>query len=468
MATFISNGTPITSPSPQYDIPLVSNNGVIKVSPNVFDGAWETGIYNPSSGAKTNANNRIRSVNKIIVQPATTYTLSLANGTPQARWCFYDENQEFISSASKATVTTPDNAHYATVYLAQDYTVETAPLCQIERGSTATPYMPYGQIYTDGTVETVASPTLIVESEVTDGTGINSQNGIPVSNPDRCIFTPFFVKAGTKVIWSANASKLGGYLIQYSQPVVSPAYWISSIAASPVEYIEGVYRRSAIATVDCYVVCQATASWSEMKNYNWKVTKPGSTATAEMLLKVGNYQDVQEILSGNITRNVGVKVLDGTEEDLAFNTQYNVAYFYIADKKIGETIYTPLLCSHLRNNSTPYAAMGYGEISSTIRDNGINMKVSSDITSLALFKQWLADQYNAGTPVIVVYPIRTPTTEVVAGQTLQVTQGDNTLEITQASIDGLELEAKYSAAVALTIQEVQDANLDPNVEVTII
>jgi hypothetical protein len=48
-----------------------------------------------------------------------------------------------------------------------------------------------------------------------------------------------------------------------------------------------------------------------------------------------------------------------------------------------------------------------------------------------------------------------------------VTDGDNVLEITQASLTGLELEAQYNAAVTLTIQEVQDANLDNNVTVTI-
>ena len=170
----------------------------------------------------------------------------------------------------------------------------------------------------------------------------------------------------------------------------------------------------------------------------------GSTAVAEMLLKLGNYQDEQEILSGTVTRNVGVLVLDGTEEYLNFNTQYNVAYFYIQDKKIGGTNFTPLLCSHLKLNNILYSNMNYGEIASTIKDTGINMRVSSDITSLALFKQWLADQYAAGTPVIVIYPLATPTTESVAGQTLQVAQGDNTLSIIQASMPNLELEAEYT------------------------
>ena len=71
------------------------------------------------------------------------------------------------------------------------------------------------------------------------------------------------------------------------------------------------------------------------------------------------------------------------------------------------------------------------------------VKDSTHNTSLEAWEQYLADQYAAGTPVIVVYPLATPTAESVAGQTLQVADGDNILEITQASLPDLELEAKY-------------------------
>ena len=43
--------------------------------------------------------------------------------------------------------------------------------------------------------------------------------------------------------------------------------------------------------------------------------------------------------------------------------------------------------------------------------------------------------------------LATPTTEPVAGQTMQVQQGDNVVEITQVSLDNLELEAKYKKTV---------------------
>ena len=66
-------------------------------------------------------------------------------------------------------------------------------------------------------------------------------------------------------------------------------------------------------------------------------------------------------------------------------------------------------------------------------------------TSLENFKQFLEQQYNAWTPVIVLYPLATPTTETVAGQTMDIPAGNSTIEITQASIDNLWLYAKYKA-----------------------
>ena len=59
------------------------------------------------------------------------------------------------------------------------------------------------------------------------------------------------------------------------------------------------------------------------------------------------------------------------------------------------------------------------------------------------WKQYLADQYAAGTPVIVVYPLAEETTENVTPQTLAIQSGNNTFEITQASLSNLELDVKY-------------------------
>ena len=194
----------------------------------------------------------------------------------------------------------------------------------------------------------------------------------------------------------------------------------------------------------------------------------GGTATAEMLLKVGDYQDVQSILDGVVTRNVGVKVLNGTEN---FETATATNCYSLTNTLgTGNFADRTIVCSHFASTSTLPGTgdrQGLAFIVNKGSEYTIAFGATTQFSTQALWQQFLADQYAAGTPVIVVYPLLTPTTESVAGQTLQVQSGDNTLEITQASLSGLELEAEYQAAVSLTIQEVQDANLDNNVTVTI-
>jgi hypothetical protein len=168
-----------------------------------------------------------------------------------------------------------------------------------------------------------------------------------------------------------------------------------------------------------------------------------NTATAEMLLKVGNYQDQQEILSGAITRNVGVKVLDGTENWTNID-QYSRTSIQITDMVAPNSPRViPAYCNYFENlhNSEPISSVTAGQFY-LAPTRGVYFHISQTTTSG--FKTWLAAQYAAGTPVIIVYPLATPTTESVTGQHLQVAQGDNTLEITQASLAGLELEAEYT------------------------
>lgn len=171
-----------------------------------------------------------------------------------------------------------------------------------------------------------------------------------------------------------------------------------------------------------------------------------STATAEMLLKVGDYQDVQSILDGAITRNVGVKVFDGTENWSPHATL--AGWFQLAEPLTYGGI-APALCTHYPYSSTQGNA---GVYFSTGRYNPQTSRIIiadnvkfPNTGMLADFKQFLADQYNAWTPVIIVYPLATPTTESVAGQTMHIPAWNSTIEITQASIDNLWLYAKYKA-----------------------
>lgn len=169
----------------------------------------------------------------------------------------------------------------------------------------------------------------------------------------------------------------------------------------------------------------------------------GNTATAEMLLKVDNYQDVQSIIDGVIIRNVGVKVLDSSLE-WTYDSTYgrvNATIPNLWGSTVARTV--PGLCTHFKwlSHQESISSITAGQCYSASA-NRIFLHISQ--TSAAAFAAWLDAQRDAGTPVIVVFPLENTTTESVAGQTLQVQAGNNTLEITQASLSGLELEAEYT------------------------
>jgi hypothetical protein len=182
----------------------------------------------------------------------------------------------------------------------------------------------------------------------------------------------------------------------------------------------------------------------------YEVAKAQS-ATCQPLLRVGDYKDVHNITSGAITRNVGIKVLDGTEGWSSYQSGACWAASSLLKDKVS---------GNYRSFSTHY-----GWASSDVSNMQNNQFLLHGTQRLCIkddrfetatgFRQFLADQYAAGTPVIVVYPLATPTTESVAGQTLQVTQGDNVLEITQASLNNLELEAQYEQGVRASVQEIE-------------
>ena len=184
-----------------------------------------------------------------------------------------------------------------------------------------------------------------------------------------------------------------------------------------------------------------------------------STATTEILLSVGDYTDEQEVIAGNVTRKVGVKVLDGTENVGTSNATFTIS---ISDRAPSKT---PLVCSHFRySNKTSSQTEDLTVISFSSTNIGFRYDACANA---AAFKTWLANQYAAGTPVIVIYQLATETTESVTGQPMSVQQGTNIVEITQAALDNLELEASYYAGAEVTITEIENAQLSSDVEVTI-
>lgn len=162
-----------------------------------------------------------------------------------------------------------------------------------------------------------------------------------------------------------------------------------------------------------------------------------NTVTCDILLGIASYRDEQEILTGAITRRVGIAVLDGTEDWEVKNNWFEADVL-----PNGDSEYTGLLCTHFPFG-TPTVANTvhkmYGETNLQI-----NYPAATTVDEL---KTWLAGQYANGTPVIVVYVLKNPTTESVSPQTLEVKSGDNTIQITDASLSDLILEAQYKKTI---------------------
>jgi len=159
------------------------------------------------------------------------------------------------------------------------------------------------------------------------------------------------------------------------------------------------------------------------------------TATVANLLAVGDYKDEQNINTGAITRKVGVKVLDGTE-DWRWQ-QYLNNYFTIT------TAQSDMLkssSSELPGYSNMFSVV---DSASGVADNTVRLVYSrfsirydaanGDVNA---FKQYLADQYAAGTPVMIVYPLATSTNESVTAQSLTTAP----VRQTAGSISGMTIK----------------------------
>ena len=190
----------------------------------------------------------------------------------------------------------------------------------------------------------------------------------------------------------------------------------------------------------------------------------GSTATAyepysaqtatdiPMLLSVDDYADEVEIISGLLTHRVGILILDGTE-GWALTQTANV---YIANNLAANALKsdtTPAcLCTHYKGVAPSIGAPGMGALSikmgyggeggSEVARNRVYLN-DTTVGSADSLINFLKAQYAAGTPVIVVYPLATETTEQTTAQQIMAHAGSNTINVSPANVSDINLEVKY-------------------------
>ena len=197
------------------------------------------------------------------------------------------------------------------------------------------------------------------------------------------------------------------------------------------------------------IMCNNGAVGRSSGGINETISLNGQTATAQDLLSCGaDYVDVQNITTGEITRKVGFYIFDGTETWLLRPSQPSTG-----------VCYTCILGTYKRDENATYYCNTFNTSIATSETQPLGtlsfstsyVLVFLDDTQFPTAADWqeyLLQQYNNGTPVIIVYPLATPTTETVTAQTnLQTIAGNNTLTITQAAVDGLQISGRYKQTI---------------------
>lgn len=467
-------GANVTVPTPDIPMDIVSNNGVVKVSKNLFD------VNNVETQADTSigsdgsfvANPATKvCITYLPVKPNTRYTISgdvLGSSTVFFRLAEYTSSKQFITRGegivgSSYTFTTGANTYFVRFHCLTDANLNTY---QLELGSTATPYMPYGQIYTDGTVETVEihGKNLFDKNDRGLGDGYISASTGAVVGTGRGHTGYFKVKPNTTYHVTLDEYQQGStngiaYYDNDKNFVVGKASG-TSYGNPPYNFTVPdnnsiVYARltltNNIASTNLNVIQIELGSTAT----TYEAYFNGGQATAENLFKVGTYQDVQSVIDGGVTRNVGVKVLDGTEDWIESSTVGKFNSQHLLNGADGRIIQNTIcFCTHFLGVVPSISLVNMedltckaGWISGSTNFDSLYITYAKYENNLVGFKQFLADQYNAGQPVVIVYPKATPTTESVTGQPLTTQAGTNIVEITQASINNLGLEVSYKATI---------------------
>ena len=179
-----------------------------------------------------------------------------------------------------------------------------------------------------------------------------------------------------------------------------------------------------------------------------------STATANNLFKLNNYQDIQEIITGVTTHNCGILVLDGTENWI----EQGGHYVYQDNSAVRLASDVGGFCNYFTVKN-----FSLSETSTCIMWATNNIRVVSPEATVADFKTWLASHN-----VVMIYARNTPYEEPAPiAQTMNVVAGDNTLSLTQQGMTPLEVSATYMKGVSVTITEIENANVGNDVEVVI-
>ena len=456
------------TPTPDSPVDIVCNNGALRygaLGANLFDtnpACIKLNFYiQPSDGAEQLSTTNFTYIPHIPVEAGKSYvffgrkksdhTISQYN-----RISFFAADGTYLSTASypKGSIgkgTAPENASYCILSCnpSGESAAVGAPITQeivdsydwtFREGTAEQAFEPFeGGIYADGTPEvlTVNGANLFDASSYTEiNAYVNANTGVltagsPGSNTQYCAVIP--CKPNTLYNITGRGTSAWG------------AFPSDSIGTTATAFTKGGILTTGAN--DRYLIGLVRANGDAIDYRNTLVVQEAQTVNdVPMLLSVGDYADTVEIISGLFTYKVGVLVLDGTED---WRASGNLFYADIATDALEDT--HSCYCTHFKGVATNASANYDNEIkvgtnvTQTAKWTRAQMyPVVGTFSDVTEFKAYIAAQYAAGTPVIVVYPLAESTTEQGTPHALHTSAGDNVVDVT-ANVSPVELEVEYAS-----------------------
>jgi len=232
------------------------------------------------------------------------------------------------------------------------------------------------------------------------------------------------------------------------EPNTTYSFSMDVVSADPttvggVVYTNLVLKYAACANCDGVVKTYESATGTVSQNGTPSPTNPVEPTfyqQGDMILrKVGDYADSYDATTGKITRRIGVKTFNGTENITMFNTNgyiksdaSNVAYLLTGNEVANSSRIVSNVFSY--GGASIWQSVGYPNTSKINIDNHdiynqMHMNIANDVLGItdytqetqasvmAKAKAFFKRMYDAGTPVTVYYVLETPVEETPASTT---------------------------------------------------
>lgn len=461
-------------PTPSTPIDIITNRGALKykaLGNNLLDSSERVivvGKYLNNSGEVSSSPANCYFDVFVPVKASTAYTLSTSISLNYSNFMEYDANFVFIKrtlygsgASSPAGKSTTHTMGETTAYVKVGSNISGATLkvsdvqdikWMFSEGSTSKTYEAYR-----GGLVAIGSDTVRVGSKnlnegVLEQKGYASTGGTSVSTTFCGTLCKIPVKAGQKytVSFGNFSDGVSGVFVNtwktdgswnMRQAISSSGKLNYTIPDGVGEVNFTLYKTGGITIDDdSWMQVEYGNEATEYQPYELKDLKE-----LELLLSVGDYVDVQDLVNGIVTRKVGVKVFDGTESGWSkgtnADTDGNAVFYFTLDDRANMDTSLKLMSSHYSFRGTvSYSNLKAGEMSITQTTRNVYFD-GEGFSSLDEWKSYLTEQYKKGTPVIVVYPLASDVVE--SGMAKLQSNSGNSQILRSCEISGLEMNVCY-------------------------